>query len=137
MDLAAAWTAIKARLEANYTAAALRWPDTLAPLADPPAAFAFVEVLTDAARVIAQGGGIGANTFRTDAQVRASVMAPIGTPTGDLLQLGEDLAVVLRGARFAGVRFGGAEVYPGSVTSEDGMYRGVTVIADFHFHVTG
>lgn len=137
--IAQASAAVRARLEANFTAATLHWQNEDNILPDTPEAFVFVEpVIVEGHEFIAFGGGQGGNLQLTEGRFEAQVMVPLGTGVASGLAWAEEIATVFRSQTFSDVSCWAAQAYPGSGRTEDGSYAHVaTVIVDLHFYMTG
>lgn len=138
-DIDAVSASVRARLEANFTAAPLRWQNETAPLPDEPAAFVFVEpCIVEGHGFVALGGGSGQNLQRTEGRIEAHVMVPVGWGVGDGLAWARQIAAVFRSQTFSDVHCWAAQAYPASEKTEDGSYaRIATVIVDLWFDQPG
>lgn len=131
-------SAMRARAEANFTAIPLAFKNEDYELPATPAAFAFVELNVVDHGLVAFGGGAGANMQRSEAEIEAQILVPIGQGVADGLAWAEQFAAVFRAKALGGITYRGAEVYPGTGRTDDGNYDHVaTVIVDLHFYKTG
>jgi hypothetical protein len=131
-------SAIEARLSANFSAAPLRFKGDTSPLPNEPAAFIYVELTIDAFDFIAFGGGRGQNLQRSEGEILAHVLIPVGSSIATGLEWAEQIAAVFRGQRVDDISYGAAEGMPASGRSEDGNYEYVaTCIVQLHFEKLG
>lgn len=131
-------SAIRARLEANFTAAPLRFQGDSSPLPDEPASFVYVELTIDRFGFVAFGGGRGQNLQRSEGEIEAHVLVRIGDNLEDGLQWAEQIAAIFRGQRVDDISFGAAEAMPASGRFEDGNYSYVaTAVIELHFDKLG
>ena len=140
--LPAATASIKARIAANFTAAAVRYHNEDTTLPDEPAPFVFVEIIVERPFIAGFGGGPGANLQRTQARIEAHVLVPVGRGIEDGLAWAELLCAVFRGQRVDDISYFGidgeiAQVFPADGRTEDGAYAHVaTAIVPFFFDQT-
>jgi hypothetical protein len=131
-------SAIKSRLQQNFTAAPLRFQGDSSPLPDEPAPFIYVEMNIDSFGFIAYGGGRGQNLQRSEGELLAHVLVPIGESLDQGLQWAEQIAAIFRGQRVDNISYGAAEAMPASGSSEDGNYAYVASAAiELHFEKLG
>lgn len=113
---AEAYQVIRARLEANVPAGltSLRWQnEDGGPLPDTPAPFAYIEFLTDPARIASFGGGRGQNRYRNPARADIFVFVPRGEGLTQALAVAEQIAALFRSYRDADISVADATVFPG------------------------
>jgi hypothetical protein len=121
----------------NTLAVPLRWQNenadsqSNAPLPDVPAPFIFTEVLTERSRIVAFGGGVGANLHRNPLVVNAFVFVPRGWGLDTAEAIAEQVGNLLRSYRDGVVSFfeatvyqggDGADIKPAGLESEVGNY---------------
>lgn len=136
--VAAVQAAMRATLEAGFTAAPLRFKNEPAPLPDEPAPFVYVELAVEDHDFIAFGGGRGGNLQRTTGRIEAHVLVPVGTGVASGLLWAEAIAALFRGRRIDGVSYGSAEALPGAGRSDDGNYDLAAIVEiDLFFDKTG
>lgn len=145
-DIAAAWTAIRARAEAELDDLPLFLPDRNNRLPDDPATFLYLEIVTERAGFLEIGGGRGSNRFRNAGELHGYVFVPVGSGLEVALAAAEPVATAFRSWRGSGVIFDGASVsplgegaalVPPGLGSAAGNYSCAVVIAPFHFDQTG
>lgn len=143
--LTEAKAAIRARLEANFTAIALRWPNEGETIPDEPAPFAFTEVIAEDAFYAGFGGGRGANLQRTPGRIECHILAARGTGTEDGEGWAEDICALFRSYRDGTISCFAAEVFPplegppftGGAAGSGNYKHVATAVIDFHFDRTG
>ncbi len=122
----AAFAIIRARLIANKPAnlTAFRFQNEdedstgVASLPDTPAAFAYVEFLTEPATLVSFGGGRGSNRYRNPARIVVYVFVPRGQGLAAATDLGESVATLFRSYRDDDISCFEASVYPGGDGSQ-------------------
>ena len=144
-SIAAAWAAVRARIEATVSLP-VYWPEEDKPLPDVPAAFVFVELTMDRPQVIEIGGGRGANRHRNTGEVNAYVFVPRGTGMDNALTKAEAVAAALRGHRGSGITMEtcgvhpvgqGEALAPNGMDSASGNYACAVASAPIFFDQTG
>jgi hypothetical protein len=120
--VAAVQSAIRTRLEANFTALPLRWQNEHAPLPDDPTGFVHVEIDLRLPNFVAFGGGRGQNLQRVFGEINAHVLMPAGTGLAIGLQHAESICAVFRGLRVDDISYDAASPLPGTGTVTDGNY---------------
>lgn len=131
-------SALRARAEANFTAAPLRFKNegTALPVdgGGAPAGFVYVELLVENAGIVAFGGGRGSNLQRSIGRIEAHVLTPVGYGLDTGLGWAEQFCAVFRGQRVDNINYGAAEVFPQDGKTEDGSYAHIaTAIIDLSF----
>jgi len=134
---AQAQAAIRTRLEAQFTAIPLNWPNETFIVPDTPAAFAHIEFLTDPAFVAGFGGGRFANLWRQTGRIEAHVLVPVASGLATALAHAESIAAVFRSYRDADLSCFAAWVEPGTRSGENGNYWTAHAIVDLHFDAIG
>lgn len=136
--VAAVQSAIRTRLEANFTALPLRWLNEHAPLPDDPTGFVHVDIVMDPPQFIAHGGGRGFNLQRVTGAIAARVLMPSGTGMNAGEVHAESICAVFRGLRVDDISYGAASPIPGDASIEDGNYANVaTALIEFYFDSLG
>lgn len=137
--LPTAVASMKARIAANFSAAAVRYHNEDTALPDDPAPFIFVEFIAERPFLAGFGGGVGANLQRTGGRIEAHVLVPVGSGIEDGLSYAETFAAVFRGLRVDDISFVGldgelAQVFPADGATDDGSYSHVaTTLVPFYF----
>lgn len=129
MSTATAYSAIKAFLDANFTAAPLVYENTDTPQADTPVAFVFVEISGNSYRQASTGGGLTDNLFRENGLLWLHVMVPSGAGSVTARTHAETLITLLRNAELVSGKlvFMDASVGLGEPGTEDGNYWRLSV----------
>ena len=142
--LAQVKAAVRARLDANFTAIPVRYQreDTEPPrdIDGRPQPFVFVEFDLDGPEYAGFGGGRGANLQRVTGDILAHVMVPVGWGDADADGWGETIAALFRSYRDSSDLFScfAAEPIPGTGKTEDGSYaHAVMVVIDMHYDKVG
>jgi len=139
--VAQAQAAIRTRLEANFTAIPLSWPNEAFVVPDAPAAFAQIEFLTDPASLAGLGGGRFANLWRQTGRIEAHILVPSPQLSGAgltaALDYAEQIAAVFRSYRDADLSCFAAWVEPGTRDGENGNYWTAHAIVELHFDAIG
>jgi hypothetical protein len=136
--VAAVQSAIRTRLEANFTAITVRWKNEDFILPDTPAPFVLVELIVEDHSIAGYGGGRLANLWRTDARIEAHVFMIAGTAMATGLGYAEDICAVFRSQRVDDISYGGAEVFPGDGEIQDGnMAHVASTVIDLFFDKVG
>lgn len=144
--ITSAFAALKARAVEQVTGMPLYWQDEDNALPDAPAAFCYLELVTDRGSFIEIGGGRGANTWRTPGELRAYVFLPRGEGLASGLVRAEAVAAAFRSYRGGGVTCDGASVHPvgeGEALAPPGLasaadaYACVMVAIPLHFDQVG
>jgi hypothetical protein len=146
-SIVAVWAAIQARATAEITGLPLLWQDETNAIPDLPQPFAFLELVTERARVIEIGGGRGANRHRYPGELHVFVFVPRGEGLARALALAEPVAAAFRSYRLADVvSFSGASVHPvgegadlvpPGVAAAAGNYAAAVVVAPLTYDQLG
>lgn len=134
MSSDAVFSAVKAFLDAEWTATSLCYENETFDLPQPPAAFVLVEMYADFDQQITIGtGSPTTEVWRESGAVLLHVMVPTGTGSLTARQHATALADLFRGRLLAGetIRFYDLSIGLGGPGSEDGTYWRLTVRADF------
>ena len=136
---AAAIAAIEAKLTAEWPhgAVPLVFDNAQFTLPDTPAPFVRIEIIGEAERQIAYGGGRGANESRPEGRIEAHVFVPIETGAAAAATYAGAVGTILRGQRENGVSYMAASTGGRPVRSDEGNYWRLTTVVDFHFDLTG
>jgi hypothetical protein len=106
-------------------------------LPDVPAAFLRIEIVPEAERVLAYGGGRGANEWRQEGRIEAHILVPIDRSTAAAAALSDAVAAIFRGKRESGISYFAAGALAAGARAENGNYWRMTRVIDFHFDLTG
>lgn len=106
-----AWAALRARAVAEIDLPKA-WQFENNELPDTPAAFVYLEMVTDRAGFIEIGGGRGANRYRHNAELNAFIFVPVGQGMQEALDQAEPVAAAFRSYRTGGVSCQGAVIQP-------------------------
>ena len=136
---AAAISAIRTKLEAEwpYAAVPLVFDNRQFSLPDQAAAFVRVEIIGEAERPLAYGGGRGANEWRQEGRIEAHVFVPIDGGADDAATYAVAVGTILRGKRESGVSYHAVSTGGRPVRESEGNYWLLTTTVDFHFDLTG
>lgn len=139
---AQAYTAIRARLEAGFTAIPRYYQNEDNVLPDDPVPFTYVVFDTASQDLAAYGGGAGANRWRNAGALEAYVFVPTGEGLTRALDYAEQIAALFRGQIFSGVICLDAQVDPDAVDRGPGAdlpgnYHVVAAIITFRFDQIG
>lgn len=126
-----AYDVIRARIEANITSTPIFWQGEDKALTDQPAAFFYVEFLSDPAFLASFGGGRGSNRYRNPARIDAYAFVPQGWGLRPATDLAETMAALFRSYRDTDISCmeatvhplgHGSEIKPPGLSSEVGNY---------------
>ncbi len=131
--LAAATSAIRARLAANWTTTAVAWPNEKFAAQETP--WVAVEIRGSGEEQLSIGAP-GANLFRAAATLWLHVFVKRNTSDATALAYAEQLAAIFRGQSFSGVLCQAASIYGGDEGSEDGKWWRRSVAVPFDFDAT-
>ncbi|MGE0290330.1 MAG: hypothetical protein AB7I42_24900 [Bradyrhizobium sp.] len=114
IDIADAWTLLKARAEAEVTGVTLLFAfEDNYDLPDTPAPFAFFEIVSDGrGDFIEVGAGRASNRFRNRAMLNAFVFVPVGWGMQAALDAAEPIAKAFRRYAVPYLKSQGATVHP-------------------------
>lgn len=140
-----AFEAIKTRL-GTITSIPFIYQNEDAVLPDTPAAFGYVEFLTDRALIASFGGGRGSNLYRNPAELVIYIFVPRGEGLQSATDKAETVAAVFRSYRDNAISCFGASVLPGGdgailtppgLSSPANKYWWAAVSVDLHFDQVG
>lgn len=132
----------------GVTALPTKWRDSNFNLPDEPAPFVYFELIAEPANTIERNGGRGRNRHRNRAELNGFVFLP-SSWSGSLrkaIAVGEQVALVFRSRRTAGVSYPEATVHPvgeGAAIVPPGMasaaadYVCVVVVTELFFDQIG
>lgn len=141
-----AWSAIRARAEAQLSGLTLWWPFEDNVLPDDPAPFVYFDLDMARARVIEYGGGQARNRHRNEGELHAYVFVPRGYGMADALSRGETVAAAFRSYRVTDIKCAeasvhplgeGAELVPPGLDSIAENYSAALVIVQLYFDQIG
>lgn len=141
ISAAQAWDALRARLEANYTALPLRFQnETAAPI--PSGSLVFVALDLGPQGIKSFGGGRGNTRWTTAGLLECYVLAEKGAGLANALSEAESIAAIFRAKTFGGVHCRGASIDPQALAPQGavdlpGQYHVCAAIVDFHFDQLG
>lgn len=132
MPSKAVYDAVKARLDANWSALPVTFPDTAQETPDDASPYVVVQFPISSSEQMSIGAP-GANVWRETGAIRFVINSSRGAGLTDGLQWADDLAALFRGKIFDGVR----TYAPGSPVIDDrgdmGNYQQLSFAVEYDF----
>lgn len=127
---AAAASQIRARMNANFTAAPIAWEN--APHQPNDDAFVFFEVVSGGSEQVSIGSP-NARLYRHAGVIQAHVFVPTGKGTKLALEHADTIAAIFRGQSFNGVLCFAPRLGNAAQADDDGKWYRVTVSIPFQY----
>lgn len=134
MSMTDAKAAIRAKLEAEWQATPIAWPNEGfdRPTQEP---WVYVEILGGGSESTVFGSD-GKRVARDDGIIFAHVFVPVGTGEAVATEYAVQLGEIFRVKRFNGISTGAPSVGVGEQGDDDGLYWRVSVSIPFSIHYT-
>lgn len=112
------------------------WPNEGTDVPD-AAPWVHIEIHGEDEKIMAFGGGRGANEFDWIGRIEAHVMVPRQEGTGRAVDLADQIAAIFRSQRFSGVSCWTAPMTEAAVKAGDGKWWRQTLLVNFTYRFVG